>query len=87
MKYKARISKSEKDQSKEQQQYQIEDNQRQLEADLVATSRVITGKKRELEQLKSAPMLSSEDILNCQDQLNGHIAGKEALEALIKELF
>jgi hypothetical protein len=87
MKYLDRIRKSPEDQLSEEQEYQAEDNKSQLEADLKATSRDLVAKRRKLDSLKSAAVLSTHDIFMCEDAIEGLEKGVEKLNALIAELF
>ncbi len=71
----------------EQLEYQLEDDLAQWEADIKATSRAITAKKRELVQLKSAKTLSSIEIVKAIGELESLEKGLEILEAQKTELF
>lgn len=87
MKYIDRIKQDEADKLSEEQQYQNEDNKSQLDADLTVTERRLKELGRELDTLKSVPVLSAGDILAKQDEIAATEAGIKSLKALIAELF
>lgn len=87
MKYADLIAMDQNQKDAEKLQYQVEDNQSQLEADLKETKRSLITAKRELVQLKSKEQLSSQDIIKQIDLIESFEKGIEKLEALIKELF
>lgn len=71
----------------EQLQYDEEDNKLQLETDLTATKRSLKLEEQKLLALKSAKALSSQQIINQLDLIEGLKKGITTLESLIKELF
>lgn len=87
MKYKQLIQKSAEDKLSEKQEYQVEDAQLQLEADLKVTQRELKAETRKLAKLKSAEVLSSADLVDCINKIDALKGGVKILNALEKELF
>ena len=87
MKYLERIKKSPEEQLTESQEYQASQNRLQLESDLLATRQELKLKERELDQLLSAEILSTYDIILYQDNIEGLEKGQSAIKKLIEELF
>ena len=85
--YLQRRQKTEDQISQQQLQYEVEDNKLQLEADLRETQRELTQAKRDLDTLKSAKALSSEQIIKQADLISGLEKGEAFLQDLIEELF
>ena len=87
MKYLERIKKSPEEQLTESQEYQASQNRLQLDSDLLATRQELKLKERELDQLLSAEILSTYDIILYQDNIEGLEKGQSAIKKLIEELF
>ena len=87
MKYLKLRQKTQDQLSKEQLDYEVEDNKLQLEADLRETQRALSLAKQNLLALKSQKMLSSVAILKEMDNIRGYEEGIKSLEELVKELF
>ena len=73
--------------AQEAAEYQVQQDQLQLQADLLETNRQLNAAKRELVEAKSASTLSVSSIIAIQDRIAGLEAGVKAIKALEKELF
>ena len=87
MKRLERLGQSSDEKKQAQLSHQVAQDKLQLEADLLETQRQLAIKKQELEDLKSAPVLSAADIIKCSDEIEGLKAGEKAIKELKKELF
>ena len=87
MKRQERLQQSTQEKEQSQVSHQVAQDKLQAQADLLETQRMVSVKKQELDELKSAPTLSLSRIVQVQDELEGYEKGVKAIEALIKELF
>lgn len=85
--YKARLSMSKESREAQELEFQVEEAQQQLDADLLATRRDLKTAKQRLEQAKSAAPFSSGDILRAKKEVSSLEQGVKELEALKAELF
>ena len=85
--YKERRQKSQAEKDELQLQYEAEDAQAQLKADITATSREITRKQREVEELRSAADYNPTAIIAAQQELKQYQEGLAALQKLEAEDF
>ena len=62
-------------------------NKLQLESDILVTQSEVMKAEARLSNLKSAQVLSANDIISAQNELEGLTSGLKAIQALMKELF
>jgi hypothetical protein len=68
-------------------EFQVEEAQQQLQADVLATKRSLASSKQSLLAAKSARPFNSQDVINAQLQIEGLEDGLKRLNGLLAELF
>ena len=87
IKYAQRVQKSQEEKDAQELQYQVEDAEDQLSADIKATSREVTKAERVLEGLYGSMPFDSQAILAQEDNVESLKVGLKRLESLKKRLF
>ena len=81
------LNQSEQELEEQEKNYQLEDAEEQLLADLKATQRALTAAKREYPQVVMGSNFSTESILNKKREIEDLENGVKAIEGLREELF
>jgi hypothetical protein len=68
-------------------EFQVEEAQQQLQADVLATKRSLASSRQSLLAAKSARPFNSQNVINQQLQIEGLEDGLNRLNGLLAELF
>ena len=87
LKYRDLLQQSQKEKDEQQVEFQVEEAQQQLQADVLATKRSLASSKQVLQAAKSARPFDSQAVINAQLQIEGLEDGLNRLNGLLAELF
>ena len=87
LKYKDLLQQSQKEKDEQQVEFQVEEAQQQLQADVLATKRSLASSRQVLLAAKSARPFDSQAVINAQLQIEGLEDGLNRLNGLLAELF
>lgn len=87
LKYADLLGQSQSQKDAQELQFQVEESQQQLDADILSTKRNIASAKKNLLRVKSTYPLNSQNIVNAQIAVEEAEEGLKRLEALREELF
>jgi hypothetical protein len=68
-------------------EFQVEEAQQQLQADVLATKRSLAAENQQLLKAKTAYPFNSQSVINSQIKIDGYVDGLNRLNALLAELF
>ena len=86
-KYKDLLQQSQQEKDAQQVEFQVEEAQQQLQADILATKRSLASSKQALLIAKSAQPFNSQKVIDHQLHIEGLEDGLRRLNGLLEELF